>query len=321
MPEAAISVIIPTWNRCELLLRCLDSLAAQTVESNLVVIDNGSTDGTAETIEACYPQVRLIRNSTNLGFARAVNQGIRETDSPFLALLNNDTEADPAWIASGLAALTSLPAYGFFASRMVNYDRRDRLDSTGDCYSRFGLPYKRGFGEGTDTFRQREEVLGASAGAAFYRRELFDVAGLFDEGYHLYLEDVELSLRAQLHGFRCLYLPEAVVYHIEAASDPDRVRDPLGDSAFYSPDRVFWITRNRWQLMLTYGPIRYLPLYAFGWAKSFLFHLLKAGFTVDFVRGLAAGLALSGKALQKRRKLSRTKTLRTGDLCRMLQKC
>lgn len=321
MLKAPISVIIPTWNRCELLLRCLDSLASQTVEAGVVVIDNGSADGTAETVESCYPKVRLIRNPSNLGFARAVNQGIQETDSPYVALLNNDTEADPAWIESGLAALSSFPEYGFFASRMVNFDRRDRLDSAGDCYSRFGLPYKRGFGASTEAYLQREEVLGASAGAAFYRREVFEVAGLFDEGYRLYLEDVELSLRARLHGFRCLYLPEAIVYHVEAASDPERVRGPHADTAFYSPDRVFWITRNRWQLMLSYGPIRYLPFYAFGWVKSFLFHLLKAGFTADFLRGLGAGMALSGTALKKRRQLNRTKALGTGDLCRMIQKC
>ena len=321
MLQAPISVIIPTWNRRELLQRCLGSLERQTVSCPLVVVDNGSVDGTPEMVEASFPEVRMIRCPANLGFSRAVNLGIRETDTPYLALLNNDTEADPGWIESGLSALTSLADYGFFASRMVNYFNRDLLDSAGDCYSRTGLPYKRGFGHRSDQFPQREEVLGASAGAAFYRRKLFDTIGLFDEGYRLYLEDVELSLRAQLHGFRCLYLPEAVVYHIEAASDPSRVVGMEETPAYYSPDRVYWITRNRWQLMLTYQPCRYSPLLAFGWIKSFFYHLLKAGFTRDFLRGLGAGIALSLHALEKRRKMRKTRNLGTGDLCRMLQKC
>jgi GT2 family glycosyltransferase len=206
---------------------------------------------------------------------------------------------------------------------MVNHLHRDLLDSAGDCYDRKGLPTKRGHGLPIGTYPIPEPVLGASAGAAFYRRELFERIGLFDEGYAMYLEDVDLSLRAQLQGYPCMYLPNAIVFHIEAASDRERTElDPsTGGKPFYSKNRVFWITRNRWQLMVTYQPLRNLPWLFFGWSKSFLFHLLKAGFTISFMKGLIHGALLTLTALRKRHVLKRSRSISNREICRLLAKC
>lgn len=330
-----ITVIVPTWNRKELLSRCLDSLRRQTAPCRVLVVDDGSTDGTEELVRHQFSAFDYLRLGQNLGFCRAVNEGIRRAYTPFLALLNNDTEADPGWMEAGLSAFERFPSYWFFASRIVNFFARDLLDSAGDCYSRSGMPYKRGGGRRLGEFSRSGPVLGASAGAAFYRRDLFDRIGLFDESYHMYLEDVDLSLRAQLAGYPCLYLPDAVVYHIEAASDPGRRTQALEGAnrppssgcrastirPFYSDRRVYWITRNRWQLMVTHQPVRHLPWLLYGWTRSFLFHLLKAGCAGAFLRGLAAGIRSSPRALAKRRQLRSQRVLSVRDLCRMMSAC
>ena len=225
MPGACdprLTVIIPTWNRSRLLEQCLSSLARQRVTCPVLVVDNGSTDSTRDMLESRFPGVQVLALGENQGFARAVNRGIRHCGSEYVALLNNDTEVDPGWVEAGLAAFEQNPSYWFLASRMMDYRSRERVDSAGDGYDRTGMPFKRGRGDPRDRHNRTLPVLGASAGAAFYRRELFDRIGLFDEEYYMYLEDVDLSLRAQLAGHPCLYVPKAVVYHIDAASDPSR---------------------------------------------------------------------------------------------------
>ncbi len=320
--EDRITVVIPTWNGWGLLDHCLASLRAQRVLPAVLVVDNGSTDETGRLVASRYPEVDCLRLDSNQGFARAVNRGIAESRTPAVALLNNDTEADPGWIEAGLRGLEGHPDYSFFASRMMRFQERRKLDSAGDCYNRRGMPYKRGQGEAPDRYLEKRPVLGASAGAAFYRRSLFEKVGYFDEAFRIYLEDVELSLRAQCAGHRCLYLPDAVVYHIEAASDPGRKpRSGTFQGVYYSPNRVYWITRNRWRLMVLYQPLRNLHWLALGWSRSALFHLWKVGFSASFFRGILAGLAATPQLLGRRLRLRRQRTLSTGQLCRLLRQC
>jgi len=321
--KGELTIIIPTWNRRKLLQRCLTSLAQQTAPCSVLVVDNGSVDSTQQMCQTEFSQFSYLRLDGNLGFAKAVNLGIRQTQTEYVALLNNDTEADSDWVRSGLDAFERYPDYWFFASRMVNFFQREYLDSAGDCYGRSGLPLKRGFAQTIEKYPDPEPVLGASAGAAFYRRSLFKRIGLFDEGFSIYLEDIDFSLRAQLQGFGCLYLPDAVVFHVEAASDVDRPPDLFssGPRPFYSKNRVFWITRNRWQLMITYQPFRNLPWLLYGWSKSFMFHLFKGGFTVSFLKGLLAGMTLSFRAIRKRLKLKQSRTLSNRELCQIMTRC
>ncbi len=342
-----LTVIVPTWNGEPLLRTCLRSLELQTVRCRVLVVDNGSTDSTPELMSSEFPHIDYLPLEQNFGFAKAVNLGIQRAKTEFVALLNNDTEVDSHWVETGLEAFERYPDYWFFASKMLDFQFRERVDSAGDCYGRTGLPYKRGLGEPASHYIHPGPVLGASAGAAFYRRDLFDRIGLFDEGFYLYLEDVDLSLRAQFAGLRCLYLAEAIVYHVEAASDPERSgRDPIGSPAkrannrtatsaptgeqikskrrvrtYYSRYRVFWITRNRWQLMITYQLFRNTPWLALGWARSALFHLLKAGFFGAFLKGLVAGILLTPRALGKRRKVWAERTLATSQVCQLIEKC
>ena len=325
-PEVDIGVIIPTWNKRELLRTCLDSLAAQTVRCSVLVVDNGSTDGTVQMVRLEFPWVRCLSLDRNLGFAAAVNLGIRETREALVALLNNDTEAEHCWLQAGWQAAESHPEYSIFASRLLNYWQRDRIDSAGDCYGRTGLAYKRGAGLSSSKYLQSEAVLSATAGAAFIRRRVFDTIGVLDEDFYMYLEDVDFCLRAQVAGFRCLYVPEAVVFHMEAASDPHcaslgQLNTSGSTRAYYSPTRVYWITRNRWRLMVTFQPLRNAPWLLYGWARSFLFHLLKAGYTWDFLRGIGAGVLSTRAALLKRRRLKRLPDSSFARLWQIMAKC
>ena len=315
-PEPSeLTIIVPTWNQSDLLQRCLTSLQMQTLRPGILVVDNGSKDDTANVISQ-FPGIQHQRLSSNLGFAKAVNAGLKIVDTPYVALLNNDTEAHPEWAEQGLIGFSLYPDYSFFASKIIQYFDRRYLDSAGDCYPASGLPCKRGWGKPEQLFNASCEVLGACAGAAFYRREMFDQIGFLEEDYFMYLEDVEFSLRARLQGYRCRYLPRAIVYHIEAASDPGRgslivseVQDLQKTRAtvdqsktYYSAARVFWITRNRWSLMITYQPSKHILRLVYGWSKSGLFHLLKGGFFGAFLRGLWSGLCNTPGALNKRRK-------------------
>ena len=321
-----LTVIIPTWNQKELLARCLRSLRGQTVPCRVLVVDNGSSDSTLGLLEELRldfsGRLEWIGLPANRGFAAAVNQGIRGSRTEFIGLLNNDAEADSRWVETGLNALRDRRDYSFFASRLVQYHNREILDGAGDGYNRTGIPFKRGWGERAESFRISGPVLGASGAAAFYRRRLFDEVGLFDETFFMYLEDVDLSLRAQLLGHRCLYLPEAVVHHIEAASDPLRRQSAAAENAvtlalFSSPDRVYWITRNRWQLMVTYQPARHFPWLLYGWARSAGHGLLKAGYFSSFLSGLLAGVLLTPRALKKRLALRRKRKVPLMEIYRL----
>ena len=331
--SVTLTVIIPTWNRKDLLRNCLKSLSRQTSPFQVLVVNNGVADLSGETMDGqdLPPQLHFLNLGSNLGFAAAVNEGIRYSSTPFVALLNDDTEADERWVEVGLAALTQFRDYSFFASKIVNYDRRTLIDAAGDCYGRQGLPAKRGFGQAVNKFSKNEPVLGASAAAAFYRRSLFDDIGFFDEDFWMYLEDVDLSLRAQLRGHRCLYLSDAVVYHLEAASDPDRKSGNNPDSTagdhflearpYYSRQRAYWLARNRWLLMVTYQPVSHSPWLAYAWIRSTLAHLLRHGFLGSFLRGLLAGILHTRQALRKRFRVSRQRTISKRSFYELLREC
>ena len=327
-----LTVIIPTWNQGQLLMNCLQSLRKQTVPYHILVVDNGSADSTQEVIEAQRQEfpgmLDCIQLGRSFGFPRAVNEGIKAAQTEFVALLNSDTEADPRWVEAGPHAFRERHDYSFFASKIVNFHQRNLLDCAGDCYSQAGIPYKRGYGEPVEKFSQTQPVLGASAAAAFYLRRLFEDIGFFDEDFVIYLEDADLSLRAQLLGHRCLYLPDAIVYYREAASDPSTGlqtnRPQTTDhrpQPYYSPGRAHWITRNRWQLMVTYQPLRHLPWVLYGWVRSALFHLFKGGVFGSFLLGFTCGLFRTPSAFRKRLALRRNRVLSTRQFCDLLRSC
>jgi GT2 family glycosyltransferase len=214
MSAPNVSVIIPNWNGVSHLPVCLDALRRQSyTDFQAIVVDNASTDGSLQLLKS-YPEVEVIEQQTNLFFSGAVNDGICRTQSPIIVLLNNDTEPEPSWLAELVSALEAHPEAGFAASKLLIFDERDVIHSAGDGYGLDGIPRNRGvWTKDKGQFDKDTYVFSACAGAAAYRRELFDDIGLFDEDFVGYCEDVDLAFRAQLAGYRCVFAPKARVYH------------------------------------------------------------------------------------------------------------
>ncbi len=214
-PAPLVTVIIPTWNGLALMPACLDALRAQTYRPiEVIIVDNASTDATVETLRRDYPEARLIILPKNLGLTGAVNAGIRAAGGAIVALLNNDAEAEPGWVAALVAALEAHPEAGSVASKMLLFDRRDVLNSAGDTYGLNGLPANRGVWEqDAGQYDEQIEVFGGCGGAVAYRKAMLDEIGLFDEELFMYCEDVDMAWRAQIAGYRCVFAPAARVYH------------------------------------------------------------------------------------------------------------
>jgi GT2 family glycosyltransferase len=218
MAEWRASVIIPTWNGYDLLRDALDSLRRQTfTDAEIIVVDNGSSDGTSELIAVEYPEVRVIQLAENRGFAVAVNEGIRASSGEVVVLMNNDTIAEPGWLKALVETMSLAPDIAACASRMLIASAPDRIDSAGDRMGLFASAVGHGEPDGP-RFTVAREVLTASAGAAAYRRSALDEVGLFDERFFAYFEDVDLGLRLRLAGYRCMYAPEARILHVGSAT-------------------------------------------------------------------------------------------------------
>jgi hypothetical protein len=215
-----VAVVIPSWNTREYLAPCLESLRRQTFRDfETIVVDSASTDGSVGFVRENFPKVRTLPLPENRGFSGAVNAGIAASDAELVVLLNNDTEQDPGWLQTLVDAAERCPEAGLFASKLVDFRDRRRLDGAGDVLRGSGLPYRLGHGEvDRGQFDGERFVFGACAAAALYRRGLFEDIGLFDEDFFAYCEDADVSFRAQLAGYGCLYVPQSVVYHVGSVS-------------------------------------------------------------------------------------------------------
>jgi len=215
-----VSVVIVNWNGRRYLERCLAALEIQTFPKfEVIMVDNGSTDGSVEWVRDHFPNVRLICNASNLGFAVGNNQGIQASDSALIATLNNDTRVDPDWLWALVEVMEAEPTVGMCGSKLLFADRPGLIDSTGISMDAAGIAWDRCGGEPDDPNQTAPiEVFGPCAGAALYRRTMFDQIGLFDETFFAYLEDVDLAWRARLAGWRCLYVPAARVYHVHSGT-------------------------------------------------------------------------------------------------------
>jgi GT2 family glycosyltransferase len=217
-----IDVIVPNWNGMKVLPGCLKSLARQTLSGlRVTVVDNGSQDGSVEYIREEWPKVRIVALPRNLGFCRAVNEGIRRSSADLIALLNNDAEAEPGWLEALDKAAKEHPQAGSFASKVLMAGNRQQIESAGDFIKPDACGANRGRGEeDSGQYDHEEEIFSASAAAALYRQSLFERIGLFDEDFFAYFEDVDLGFRAQRFGWACVFVPRARVVHLGKASRP-----------------------------------------------------------------------------------------------------
>lgn len=291
--DSCVDIVIPTWNGLELLTSCLRSIDVQSFTNyTIIVVDNGSTDGTVAVLRESYPEVRLVAFPENRGFSVAVNAGIQAGSSPLVFLLNNDTELEPDCLHFLIEA-AQRQNNQFFAAKMLDFKDHNLLDGAGDSYLRGGVGYRLGTMERDGGwYNERREVFGACAGAALYRRSFFDKVGLFDEDFFAYLEDVDLNLRANRQGLRCCFVPEARVYHVGSASTGSKI----------NPVTVRLSTRNTFFVLLkNYSFVvflRCLPA-VFVYHCCWFFFCLKKGQVKAYFQGV---LAVPGMMLRMRKK-------------------
>lgn len=231
------SVIIVNYNGGDEVRHCLASaVSAAPTGCEVIVVDNASTDLSAEAVERDFPPVRLIRSRTNLGFGGGNNLGAQSARGKFLVFLNPDTRAAEGWLAALLAPLDADPHIGLVTAKILLAAQPDRINTCGNAVHLTGLTLCRGMDFPKSAFEKAEEV-GAISGAAFaIRREAFEALGGFDDDFFLYLEDTDLSWRARLAGWRCWYAPDSVVFHDYTLR--------------ISPRKVFYQERNRYLMLL-----------------------------------------------------------------------
>jgi GT2 family glycosyltransferase len=239
-PRAAAplaSIIIPNWNGIEHLPGCLDSLRAQTYShTEVILVDNGSTDGSQALVTGQYPEVQLVDLDRNLGLTGANNIGFDTASGEILISLNNDTGVHPRFVEALVNALMEHPQAGMAAAKMLLFDRRDHIHSAGDGYGIDGIPFNRGVWQRDEgQFDEPGWIFGGCGGAVAYRRAMLDDIGGFDESFFMYCEDVDLNWRAQLAGWRCWYAPQAVVYHKLSATGGGPI------ASYYTGRNTLWV--------------------------------------------------------------------------------
>jgi GT2 family glycosyltransferase len=271
-PPKKITVVIPNWNGMSWLGACLESLKRQDLpEFHTIVVDNGSTDESVTFIKENYPRIEIVELAGNTGFANAANIGIERSASPYVALLNADTQVYPDWLSNLLERIDNSPAeIVAINSQLLRMDQPERIDDAGDELSWYGAATKRGHNQAAADFQEEKEIFSPCAAACLYRRDFLLATGGFDADLFAYLEDLDLGLRGRLLGYRYLYLPKAKVLH-------------KGHGASLPHSRyVEMITRNRLLLFaknipgrlllrhaakLLYGQIYFMAAYARPWSS------------------------------------------------------
>ncbi|MBI5458355.1 glycosyltransferase family 2 protein [Methanobacterium sp.] len=218
-------VVIPNYNGQPFLGECLESLKNQDHPFDVIIIDNASQDESVSYIRENYPEFDLIENQENLGFAAAVNQGIKASSSEYIFLMNNDVQLEAETINILLKCIKKDENIFAVSSKIIQYPDANKMDDAGDEYTILGWTRRVGYGKSPDNYVQEREIFSACAAASIYRRSILDEIGYFDENFFAYMEDVDLSYRARIHGYKCRYCPEAVVYHVGSGTSGSRYNE------------------------------------------------------------------------------------------------
>lgn len=287
MSEKKVTIIIPNFNGLSFMGPCMAALERQTCQDfDVLVVDNGSTDGSAEWLrKQDIPSVFLAENT---GFSGAVNTGIRAAQTPYVILLNNDTAAEPDYVRQLLHAIEGSPRIFSVSPKMIQMYHRELMDDAGDMYSIMGWAYQRGVGQEPGRYDRPCHIFSACAGAAIYRRDVFGEIGYFDEMHFAYLEDIDVGYRAKIAGYYNRYCPQAVVYHVGSGTSGSK----------YNSFKVRLAARNNVYLNYKNMPLlqlaaNSLPI-ALGIVGKYGF-FKKLGFEKDYVEGILEGIRTAHK--------------------------
>ena len=284
-----VSVVIPNFNGIAFLDSVLASLEGQTLSNfEVILVDNGSTDGSCSFVTANYPWVHLIELSENFGFCGAVNAGIRAAKAPYVLLLNNDTEVKEDFVEEMLAAIRRHKNAFSCGARMVQYHDRDRLDDVGNYYCALGWSFARGRGKDIHAYETEDKIFSACAGAAIYRKKIIEKIGYFDEEHFAYLEDTDIGYRARIYGYENWYAPKAIVYHVGSGTSGSRYNQ--FKTRYSSRNNIYLIYKNMPLLQI----ILNLQFLAVGFLIKFLFFAVK-GMGKEYAAGIKNGFSISMK--------------------------
>ena len=280
---AEVTVVIPNYNGKTLLENCIKTLEQQSLRDfKLFVIDNGSTDGSTELTSEIL-DMEIVELGENTGFCKAVNLGIKKTKTPYVILLNNDTEAEPHFVEELLKGIKQSENIFSGSAMMLDFRKRDIIGNAGDFYVPLGWARARGKGKPASSYEKEADIFSSCGGAAIYRMELLQKTGLFDERHFAYLEDVDLGYRAKIMGYRNRYFPAAKVYHVGSATTGTR----------YNEKKVFLAARNSVFVVYKNMPLGQkiinLPFLLLGVLIKWLF-FVKKGFGKEYLTGIKKGL-------------------------------
>ena len=278
-----VTIIIPNYNGKKLLENCIRTLEEQTLkEFRLLVIDNGSWDGSTE-VYSDKINMEMIALPENTGFCGAVNLGISLTKTPYVILLNNDTEVEPEFVEELLRGIKQSENIFSCSAQMIDFKRRDLLDDAGDYYTLPGWAVARGKGRPVADYETETDVFFCCGGAVIYRMSVLQQIGSMDEKHFAYLEDLDLGYRAKIEGYRNRYIPKAKVYHVGSATTGSR----------YNEKKVFLAARNSMFVIYKNMPLLQLILNLLPLAAGVLIKWLffcKKGFGDQYRKGIAEGI-------------------------------
>lgn len=307
-----ISVIVVTWNGRQYLEVCLNAVAAQTgVSVETIVVDNGSTDGTADYVRDRFPWVRLVALDRNRGFTGGNNAGAREARGRYLAFLNNDTAADPGWLRALRCGIDDEARFLLTTSRIVYMHDPDIIDSAGDGFLRWGGAFKRHHGAPAHMAGDSAEVFGVCGAACLMPRAVFEELGGFDEEFFASHEDVDLSYRARLLGYRCRYVADAIVRHHGSVT----IGRASAFSVFHGQRNLEWVYFKNTPASLL---LRTLPGHLVYNAAAAVY-FARLGLLGAFLRAKAGAMARLPQLMRTRRKIQRTRRVEPEAIGRQLE--
>ena len=292
-----VTVVVPNYNGIEFVENCLDSLHKQNKANfTVILVDNGSTDGSLELVQNDYPEVEVIALPENTGFCGAVNAGIQKSQTNYVILLNNDTEVEADFVSELEKAIESHPQAFSCAAKMLQFDNRNLIDDAGNFYNAFGWAYARGKGKAETSYNKERKIFSSCAGAAIYRRDILNKIGLFDEEHFAYLEDTDIGYRAQIAGYENWFVPTARVYHMGSATSGSTYNQ--FKIRYSSRNNIYMIAKNMPIVQLIFN----LPLLILGFAVKIVFFVIK-GFGREYLAGIKNGFSLARRAKKNGKKV------------------
>ncbi len=288
------TIVIPNYNGMKYIEACLRSLAGEP--AHIIVVDNGSVDGSRELVQEKFPEITLKCFDRNYGFCKAVNAGIESSRTTYVILLNNDTEAEPGFVEALEHAMDRNPRAFSGAAQIRNLYRKELLDDAGDYYCALGWAFALGRDKPVQAYQKERRIFSACGGAAILRRSMLHEIGWLDEQHFAYLEDVDLGYRARIYGYVNLYIPQAIVYHAGSGVSGTRYNKFKVDLT--SRNSVYLIYKNMPLLQILLN----MPLLLPGVAVKTLF-FMRRGLGKDYIRGLGRGFKLCASEEGRRNKL------------------